>query len=87
VGRPAQIHMAEPRKQKHDRGDPELMLKPLAENRFPAIWLASKELLDLLALLLHCHQWACMRTPIQYAFQAIALANGLRRGHGLWSGD
>src|SRR6201987_4659252 len=57
VGHPAQIRAAEPRKQKHDRRDADLILKLLAENRFPAIWLPSKELLDLRALLLHPPQW------------------------------
>ena len=57
VGHPAQIRAAEPRKQKHDRRDADLILKLLAENRFPAIWLPSKELLDLRALLRHRHQW------------------------------
>src|ERR1700758_5774231 len=74
VGHPAQIRAAEPRKQKHDRRDAELILKLLAENRFPAIWLPSKGLLDLRALLLHRHQWVRMRTRIQNALQAIALA-------------
>ena len=87
VGHPAQIRAAEPRKQKHDRRDAELILKLLAEDRFPAIWLPSRELLDLRALLLHRHQWVRMRTRIQNALQAIALANGLRRGHSLWSND
>lgn len=87
VGHPAQIRAAEPRKQKHDRRDAELILRLLAENRFPAIWLPSQELLDLRALLLHRHQWVRMRTRIQNALQAIALAHGLRRGPGLWSHD
>ena len=87
VGHPAQIRAAEPRKQKHDRRDADLILKLLAENRFPAIWLPSQELLDLRALLLHRHQWVRLRTRIQNALQAIALANGLRRGPGLWSHD
>jgi transposase len=55
------------------------------ENRFPAIWLPSKELQDLRSLLRHRHQWVRMRTRIQNALQAIALANGLRRGPSLWS--
>jgi len=87
VGHPAQIRAAEPRKQKHDRRDADLILKLLAEQRFPASWLPSKELLDLRALLLHRHQWVRIRTRIQNALQAIALANGLRRGPGLWSYD
>ena len=35
VGHPATIRAAEPRKQKHDRRDADLILKLLAENRFP----------------------------------------------------
>jgi len=87
VGDATKIRAAEPRKQKHDRRDAELILKLLVEKRFPAIWRPSKELLDLRALLLHRHHWVRLRTQIQNALQAIALANGLRRGPGLWSHD
>ena len=87
VGHPARIRAAEPRKQKHDRRDADLILTLLVENRFPAIWLPTKELLDLRALLRHRHQWVRMRTRVQNALQAIALANGLRRGPSLWSHD
>src|ERR1700736_4435449 len=87
VGHPAQIRAAAPRKQKNDRRDAELILKLLAENRFPAIWLPSKELQDLRSLLRHRHQWVRMRTRIQNALQSIALAIGLRRGTSLWSHD
>jgi transposase len=87
VGHPARIRACEPRKQKHDRRDAELILKLLAEDRFPAIWLPSKELQDLRALLRHRHQWVRMRTRVQNALQSIALANGLRRGTALWSQD
>jgi hypothetical protein len=87
VGHPATIRAAEPRKQKHDRRDAELILKLLVEGRFPAIWLPSKELQDLRSLLRHRHQWVRMRTRIQNALQSIALANGLRRGPALWSQD
>ena len=85
VGHPAKIRAAEPRMQKHDRRDADLILTLLVENRFPAIWLPSKEMQDLRALLRHRHQWVRMRTRIQNALQAIALANGLRRGPSLWS--
>jgi transposase len=63
VGHPAEIRAAEPRKQKHDRRDAELILKLLVENRFPAIWLPRKELLDLRALLRHRHQWVRFSAP------------------------
>jgi transposase len=87
VGDAAKIRAAEPRKQKHDRRDAELILKLLVEKRFPAIWRPSKEQLDLRALLLHRHHWVRLRTQVQNALQAIALAHGLRRGPGLWSHD
>src|SRR5215470_4451523 len=47
----------------------------------------AEDLLDLRALVLHRHQWVRIRTRIQNALQAIALANGLRRGPSLWSYD
>jgi len=85
VGHPAKIRAAEPRKQKHDRRDADLILKLLVENRYPKIWLPSKEQQDLRALLRQRHQWVRIRTRIQNALQAIALANGLRRAPALWS--
>src|ERR1019366_7998376 len=85
VGHPAKIRAAEPRKQKHDRRDAELILRLLVEDRFPSIWLPSKELRDLQSSLRHRHQWVRMQTRVKNALQAIALANGLRRGPSLWS--
>jgi len=85
VGHPAEIRAAEPRKQKHDRRDADLLLSLLVEERFPSIWLPTKELLDIRALLRHRHQWVGLRVKIQNALQAIALANGLRRGPSLWT--
>src|SRR4029077_16357161 len=85
VGHPAEIRAAEPRKQKHDWRDADLLLSLLIEERFPAIWLPTKELVDLQALLRHRHQWVCLRVKIQNALQAMALANGLRRGSSLWT--
>jgi len=85
VGHPAKIRVAEPRKQKNDRRDADLILKLLVENRFPSIWPPARELVDLRALLLHRHQWVRLRTRVQNTLQAIALANGLRRGPSLWS--
>jgi transposase len=62
VGHPATIRAAEPRRQKHDQRDAELLLKLLVENRFPSIWQPSQERLDLRGLLLHRHHgYACAR--------------------------
>ena len=87
VGHPAAIRKAETRRQKHDRRDAGLLLKLLAEERFPAIWMPSTELRDLRALLLHRQQWVRMRTRVQQTLQAIAMSHGVRRGHALWSRD
>ncbi len=57
VGHPVAIRKAEARRQKHDRRDAALLLRLLAEDRFPTIWMPSTELRDLRALLLHRHQW------------------------------
>jgi transposase len=85
VGHPATIRTAEARRQKHDRRDAQLLLRLLAEDRFPAIWMPTPELRDLRALLLHRHQWVRIRTRVQGALHAIALGYGVRRRGGLWS--
>jgi len=85
VGHPAKIRAAEPRKQKHNRRDARLLLTLLAENRFPAIWMPSREQRDLHALLRHRHQFVRMRTRVQHTLQSLALSHGLRRGHALWT--
>src|SRR3989442_14840626 len=85
VGHPVAFRKAESRRQKHDRRDAALLLQLLAEDRFPTIWMPSTELRDLRALLLHRHQWVRMRTRVQNALHAIAMAHGMRRGHTLWN--
>jgi transposase len=75
VGHPAAVRKAETRRQKHDRRDADLLLKLLAEDRFPAIWMSSIEQRDLRALLLHRHQWVRMRTRVQQALQAVMSAS------------
>jgi transposase len=40
---------------------------------------------DLRARLFYRHQWVRMRTRVQNALHAIALAHGVRRGHALWN--
>ena len=73
VGDPAKIRAAEPRKQKHDRRDADLILTLLAEERFPAIWLPTKELLDLRALSGTDISGCACGLKIQNALQAMAL--------------
>ena len=85
VGHPAQIRACEPRKQKNDRRDALLLMKLLAEDCFPKIWMPSVEQRDVRALLVHRHQWVRIRVRVQNALQSIALTHGVRRGAGLWS--
>src|SRR4030095_4601796 len=85
VGDPAKIRKVETRRQKHDRRDAALILELLTENRFPSIWMPPSELCDLRALLLHRDQWFRMRARVKNALQGLALANGVRRGAGLWT--
>ena len=85
VGHPAKIRAAEPRKQKNDRRDARLLLTLLKENRFPAIWMPSREQHDLQILLRHRDQFVRIRTRVQLSLQALALSHGLRRGHSLWT--
>src|ERR1700758_388694 len=85
VGDPAKIRAAEPRKQKNDRRDAQLLLKLLVENRFPQIWMPSTEQRDLRTLLRHRHQWVRLRSRVQHTLQSMALNRGLRLGHSLWS--
>jgi transposase len=85
IGHPAKIRAAEPRKQKNDRRDARLLLTLLAEERFPAIWIPSREQRDLQILLRHRDQFVRIRTRVQLSLQAVALSHGLRRGHALWN--
>src|SRR5215475_1124578 len=62
IGHPAKIRAAEPRKQKNDRRDARLLLTLLAENRFPGIWIPSREQRDLQVLLRHRDQLVRIRT-------------------------
>lgn len=85
VGHPAKIRACEPRKQKHDRRDAQLLLRLLCEDRFPSIWMPSLEQRDVRALLTYRHQWVRIRVRVQNALQSIALSHGVRRGTAMWS--
>ena len=85
VGDPAKIRAAEPRKQKNDRRDAQLLLKLLVEDRFPTIWMPSTEQRDMRTLLRQRHQWVRLRSRVQHPLQSMALNHGLRQGHSLWS--
>ena len=85
VGDAARIRAAEPRKQKTDRRDAELILKLMLEERFPRIWLPSEEERDVRQPLMDRHHRMRRRTQVKNQLQALALNQGLQKGRKLWS--
>lgn len=83
IGDPAKIRAQRFRKQKTDRQDAQLLLKPLIENRFPRIWVPDKENRNLRQLLSHRHRE--IRTRVMNQLQSIAMNEGIPRKKGLWS--
>ncbi len=87
IGDATQIRKAEPRKQKTDRRDANLLLKLMLENRFPRIWVPSEEDRDARQLLMDRHHRVRMRTRVKNQLQALALNQGVQRGRKLWSAE
>jgi transposase len=85
VGEAGKIRAKDPRKQKHDRRDAELILNLLVRGDFPKIWLPPAEERDVRVLLEHRHQLVELRTRAKNGLQAMALSYGLRRRSRLWS--
>ena len=87
IGSAAEIKAKRVRKQKTDRQDAQLLLKLLEENRFPRIWVPNPENRDLRQLLWHRHRLVQMRTRIMNQLQALAMNEGKRYKHRLWSAE
>jgi transposase len=87
IGNATEIKAKRVRKQKTDREDARLLLKLLEENRFPHIWVPSPENRDLRQLLWHRHRLVQMRTRIMNQLQALAMNEGKRWKHRLWSAE
>jgi len=85
IGDAAKIRAATDRKQKTDRRDAQLLVKLLAEGRFPQIWVPTPAERDVRQLLLHRHKLVRMRTQVKNQLQALALNQGLQRKWKLWS--
>ena len=85
IGDAAKIRASCERKQKTDRRDAELLLKLLAEGRFPRIWVPTAEERDGRQLLLHRHKLVRLRTQMKNQLQALALNQGVQRKWKLWS--
>ena len=85
IGDAAKIRASCERKQKTDRRDAELLLRLLAEDRFPRIWVPTAAERDGRQLLLHRHKLVRMRTQVKNQLQALALNQGVQRKRKLWS--
>ncbi len=85
VGEAGKIRAKDPRKQKHDRRDAELILELLVRGDFPRVWLPPPEERDVRVLVEHRHQLVELRTRAKNGLQAMALSSGLRRRGRLWS--
>jgi transposase len=85
VGEAGKIRARDPRQQKHDRRDAELILNLLVRGDFPRVWLPSPEERDVRVLVEHRHQLVELRTRAKNGLQAMALSYGVRRRQRLWS--
>ena len=85
IGDAAKIRASCERKQKTDRRDAELLMRLLAEDRFPRIWVPTAAERDGRQLLLHRHKLVRMRTQVKNQLQALALNQGVQRKWKLWS--
>jgi transposase len=85
VGDAAKIRASEDRQQKHDKRDARLLLRLLAEERFPRIWTPSREEKDLRQLLIHRYKLVGVRTQVKNGLQHLAMNQGLLRKRRLWS--
>jgi transposase len=85
VGDAAKIRASDARQQKHDKRDARLLLQLLAEDRFPRIWVPSKEQKDLRQLLIHRHKLVRIRAQVKNGLQHLALNQGLQKKKRLWS--
>ena len=85
IGDAAKIRASDSRQQKHDRRDARLLLRLLAEGRFPKIWTPSSEQRDQRQLLLHRHKLVRLRVQVKNELQHLALNQGMQKKRHLWT--
>lgn len=85
IGDAAKIRASEVRQQKHDRRDAALLLRLLAEGRFPRIWVPTAQERDLRQLLIHRHKLVRLRAQVKNGLQHLALNRGVQKKRKLWS--
>jgi transposase len=84
IGDAAAISTKRVRKHKTDKQDAELLLTLLLEDRFPRIWVASREDRDLRQLLWHRHRLVQMQTRLRNQLHAVALNEGVQLKKRMW---
>ncbi len=85
VGDAAKIRASDSRQQKHDKRDARLLLQLLVEERFPRIWVPSREQKDLRQLLIHRYKLVRIRAQVKNGLQHLAMNQGVLRKQKLWS--
>ena len=85
IGDAGRIRASAVRQQKSDARDAAHLLELMLQDRFPRIWVPSPAERDLRQLLLHRHKLVQMRTQVKNQLQHLALNQGVRRQHRLWS--
>src|SRR6201998_4403426 len=82
IGDAAKIRARCERKQKTDRRDAELLMRLVADDRFPRIWVPTAAERDGRQLLLHRHKLVRMRTQVKNQLQALPLLPWASRRRG-----
>lgn len=85
VGDAAKIRASDSRQQKHDKRDARLLVQLLAEERFPEIWVPSREQKDLRQLLIHRYKLVRIRAQVKNGLQHLAMNQGVLKKRKLWS--
>jgi transposase len=85
IGDAAKIRASDARQQKHDKRDARLLLQLLMEQRFPRIWVPSREQKDLRQLLIHRYKLVRIRAQVKNGLQHLAMNQGLQKKKQLWS--
>jgi transposase len=79
IGHASEIRAGVVRKQKTDARDAAHLLRLLAENRFPRIWIPSSAERDARQLLRHRYKLVCFRVSVKNQLHGLAMSQGICR--------
>jgi transposase len=85
IGHASEIRAGVVRKQKTDPRDATHLLRLLAEERFPRIWIPSPQQRDTRQLLRHRHKLVCFRVSVKNQLHALAMSQGICRNKKLFT--